>query len=149
MPSLGDIITKDTILLDYQSSSPELVLQAISALAAEMSGLRAATVYQRLSERFSEGVGVGAGVAIPHARFEGLKRPLGFYVTLRSPLVFGAAENPTVDTLFVLLAPEQANAAHLKVLAQVARLLRTPETREQLRAAVSKELVFDLFTAAA
>lgn len=142
---LAEIITKDTILLDYNASSTEQALNAISALAAEMSGLRAQVIFEKLNERLSQGIGVGGGVAIPHARFEGLNRTIGFYVRLRVPL---SLNGESVDTMFILLAPEHANAEHLKVLSQVARLLRTPESRDHLQRADSKETVYHLLAAA-
>lgn len=145
---LGDIITKDTILLDYNSGSVEQALQAISTLAAEMSGLRTTVIYQKLHERLDQGVGVGGGVAIPHARFEGLDRTIGFFVRLRVPLHMHAEDGQPVESMFILLAPEHANAEHLKVLAHVARLLRNPESRERLQHADSKETVYHLLSAA-
>ncbi|MBN8543336.1 MAG: PTS sugar transporter subunit IIA [Alphaproteobacteria bacterium] len=145
MQSLADILTKDSILLDYNANSLEQALQAIATLASEMSGLRPQTIIEKLSERIAQGVGVGGGVAIPHARFEGLHRTIGFYVRLRVPLQL--AGQP-VDTMFIMLAPEYADAEHLKALAHVARLLRTPESRDRLNRADSKESVFDLLAAA-
>ncbi|MFZ4124795.1 MAG: PTS sugar transporter subunit IIA [Rickettsiales bacterium] len=145
MTTLGDIITKDAILLDYNAASLEQALQAIATLASEMSGLRPQTIIEKLSERIAQGVGVGGGVAIPHARFEGLHRTIGFYVRLRVPLQLNAE---SVDTMFIMLAPEHADAEHLKALAHVARLLRTPTSREQLNRADTKESVYELLAAA-
>lgn len=142
---LAEIITKDTILLDYNASSAEQALNAISMLAAEMSGLRVQVIFEKLMERVSQGIGVGGGVAIPHARFEGLNRTIGFYVRLRVPMTLGAE---SIDSMFVLLAPEHANAEHLKVLSQVARILRTPASRDELQQANSKESVYQLLAAA-
>ena len=91
---------------------------------------------------------MGGGVAIPHARFEGLNRTIGFYVRLRVPLHLNAEDGNPIDTMFVLLAPEHANAEHLKALSQVARLLRNPASRAQLDSADSKESVYYLLSAA-
>jgi len=148
MTNLAEIISKDTILLDYNTSSAEQALQAIAALAAEIGGLRAQIVYEKLSERLAQGVGVGGGVAIPHARFEGLNRTIGFFVRLRVPLQMNAADGVPVETMFILLAPEHANAEHLKSLSQVARLLRSPEKRDELNRAITKETVYNLLAAA-
>lgn len=142
---LAEIITKDTILLDYNASSAEQALNAISMLAAEMSGLRVQVIFEKLMERISQGIGVGGGVAIPHARFEGLNRTIGFFVRLRVPLTLNGE---SIDSMFILLAPEHANAEHLKTLAQVARILRTPESHAQLLQADSKETIYHLFAAA-
>ena len=45
----------------------------------------------------------------------------------------------SVDLVFMLLAPEDAGADHLKALARVSRLLRNSATCEKLRAASSPE----------
>lgn len=132
-------------MLDYNATSLDQALQAIATLAAEMSGLRPQVIIETLSQRIAQGVGVGGGVAIPHARFEGLNRTIGFYVRLRVPLQLHAQ---LVDTMFVMLASEHADAEHLKALAHIARLLRTPESREQLNRADTKESVYHLLAMA-
>ncbi|MEL7017089.1 MAG: PTS sugar transporter subunit IIA, partial [Pseudomonadota bacterium] len=53
-----------------------------------------------------------------------------------------ALDGEPVDLVFLLLAPANATAAHLKALAKVARLLRDPQTRDALRAADAVEDAF-------
>jgi len=44
--------------------------------------------------------------------------------------------------VFMLLAPENAGADHLKALARVSRLLRNQQTCEKLRAAKTTEALY-------
>jgi PTS system nitrogen regulatory IIA component len=44
--------------------------------------------------------------------------------------------------VFLLLAPENAGADHLKALARVARLLRDPETARKLRGSRDAEALY-------
>jgi PTS system nitrogen regulatory IIA component len=56
-------------------------------------------------------------------------------------------DSQPVDLVFVLLAPENAGADHLKALARVSRLLRNQATCEKLRAAKSAEAIYAILTA--
>jgi PTS system nitrogen regulatory IIA component len=46
-----------------------------------------------------------------------------------------------VDLMFVLLAPADAPADHLRALARVSRALRRPDLRQQLRQARTQDAV--------
>ena len=61
---------------------------------------------------------------------------------LETPVSFEALDDQPVDLIFLLLAPVNATAAHLKTLARVSRLLRDPETRATLRGADSAEALY-------
>jgi PTS system nitrogen regulatory IIA component len=86
--------------------------------------------------------GVGRGVAIPHGKIEGVPAITGLLVKLDQPIDFEAVDDQPVDLLFVLLAPADATAAHLKALARVSRLLRDEHVREALRGAETTEAMF-------
>ena len=90
--------------------------------------------------------GLGEGVAVPHCKIDGLDKVRGIFARLETPVDFDALDANPVDLVFLLLAPANATAAHLKALARVARLLRDPENREALRAADSVEAVFAIIT---
>jgi len=51
-----------------------------------------------------------------------------------------------VDLVFVLLAPEQAGADHLKALARISRVLRDPMTLEKLRSARERDALYAVLT---
>jgi PTS system nitrogen regulatory IIA component len=89
---------------------------------------------------------VGEGVAIPHARIEGVDRVRAVVVRLDTPVAFDALDDKPVDLLIALLAPQDANAAHLRALARVARMMRLPEMREALRHAGSADAIHVLLT---
>ena len=57
------------------------------------------------------------------------------FARLESGLDYEAVDSQPVDLVFMLLAPENAGADHLKALARVSRLLRNQQACEKLRAA--------------
>ncbi len=136
-------------LLDLRAISPRVggsskrqVLSVIADIAARSFGLPADQVLDALLEREAAGsTGVGHGVAVPHARIEGLDRMRGVFVRLEQPVAFEALDDQPVDLLFALFAPKGANSEHLRALARVSRLMRQPDLREQLRHARTAEAI--------
>lgn len=95
--------------------------------------------------RVAQGVSVGQGVLIPHARLDGLKRIVAIYARPLTPIM--AEDGTAITMLFVLLAPKDADAGHLKVLAQVAGTLRSDTSRQMLLTGTREE-IYSLLTAA-
>ena len=83
--------------------------------------------------------GVGSGVAIPHARINGLNGVKAVFARLENPIDYEAIDDKPVDLVVLLLAPVGAGAAHLKALAQISRLLRREGMRNRLRNAPTAE----------
>src|SRR5580704_4569348 len=134
-------------LLDRRAITPRLsartkrqALSLVAETAARRFGLEAGDVLEALLAREDAGsTGVGAGVAVPHARLAGLERMRGVFVRLETPVDYDAVDGAPVDLVFALFAPLDAGADHLRALAKVARLLRQAELREQLRHARSAD----------
>lgn len=83
--------------------------------------------------------GVGSGVALPHARIEGIKDVYAIFARLETPIEYDSIDERPVDLVTLLLAPKNAGGAHLRALAKVSRTLRKPDMRQRLRAAPNKE----------
>ena len=90
--------------------------------------------------------GVGAGIAIPHGRMAEAKSISGLFARLENGIDYEAVDSQPVDLVFMLIAPENAGADHLKALARVSRLLRNQVTCEKLRAANKAEVLYALLT---
>jgi CBS domain containing-hemolysin-like protein/mannitol/fructose-specific phosphotransferase system IIA component (Ntr-type) len=74
---------------------------------------------------------VGRGIAIPHARVEGLERPLAAFVRL-DPGVPVANRRETARFLFILLVPAGAQRLHLRLLARIAQIAESDYILERL-----------------
>jgi PTS system nitrogen regulatory IIA component len=122
-------------------------LSLIADVAARVMGVDADVVLEGLVEREAAGsTGVGEGVAIPHARLDGLDRVRAVVVRLDAPVAFDSLDDKPVDLLVALFAPREANAQHLRALARVARMMRQAETRAALRQARSADAIHVLLT---
>jgi len=142
-----DLIAPDAIVPHLRANSKKQVLQELARRAADLCGLSERAVFEVLLERERLGTtGVGHGIAIPHGKLPELERVHGLFARLEKPVDFDAIDERPVDLLFLLLAPEQAGADHLKALARVSRLLRDGSLCEKLRGADSADAIYALLT---
>lgn len=141
--ALSDLIPHGGVHVDLGASSRKQALQAMSDIAAEMTGLPSRAIFDAVLQRERLGsTGVGQGVAIPHARLAGIDEVVGVFARLRTPVDFESIDGRPADLIFMLIAPEDAGAEHLKALARVSRLLRREDVRQRLRAAPDSEAVY-------
>lgn len=143
--NIGDFLDRAAISTRLSAANKKKALAVIAEIAARNFALDAGEVLEALTEREAAGsTGVGHGVAVPHARLEGLSRMRGVFVRLEQPVEFESVDDQPVDLLFALFAPKNAGAEHLRALARVSRSLRQGELREQLRKARSADAVHAL-----
>lgn len=136
MTDLTDVLEPMAILPRVHASSKRQALQTICDALADAAGLDSRAIFDAvlLRERLS-GTGMGEGVAIPHARAAGVRHPIGAFARFDPPVDFEALDGRPADLVFLLLAPADRGADHLKALARVSRFLSRAETRDRLRAA--------------
>lgn len=144
---LSDLIGAEAIAPALKATSKKQLLQELAARAAETYALDSRTVFEALMERERLGAtGMGHGVAIPHARLHGVDSILGYFARLDKGVDFDAADGAPVDLVFLLLAPEDAGADHLKALARVSRLLRNEGRCAKLRSTADASAIYAILT---
>ncbi|MCI5049846.1 MAG: PTS sugar transporter subunit IIA [Rickettsiales bacterium] len=143
--NISELIDAKHVWLDEEATCPKQVFRMVAERVADEQGIAARDIIDGLAERERLGTtAVGDGIAIPHARFAGLRKVVGIFVRLKSPIDMDAVDDRNVDLLFCLLAPEDANAEHLKVLARVARMMRSSDNQMILRENDSSEAVLSV-----
>ena len=144
---LSDLVTPDAILPSLKANSKKQALQAIAEKAAAMTGVQEREIFETLIKREKLGsTGVGGGIAIPHGKLGGLTRIFGLFARMPKPIDFEALDEHPVDLIFLLLAPENAGADHLKALARIARLFREPGVVQKLRASADATTIYAVLT---
>jgi PTS system nitrogen regulatory IIA component len=142
-----DLLTPDGIVPNLRATSKKQALQELAKHAAEVTGLHERVIFDVLLERERLGTtGVGNGIAIPHGKLTGIDRLHGVFARLETGIDFEAIDERPVDLIFMLLAPENAGADHLKALARVSRLLRDTVICEKLRGSDKAEALYALLT---
>ena len=147
---IADLVTLRGVVAQLRAATKRQLLQELARRAALMTGIADKRIYDALVERERLGTtGIGMGVAIPHCRLPDLSRLHGMFARLERPVPFEAIDDQPVDLVFLLLAPAEAGAEHLKALARVSRLLRDRAMCEKLRGANSADALYALLTGGA
>lgn len=146
--SIAEILPVGHIVSGHSTTSKKRLLEDLAGMfAGETVDLDARAIFTKLIDRENLGsTGIGAGVALPHGRIDGLSETLAIFMSLTEPLDFDAADNQPVNLVFAMLVPEHATDAHLKLLAQIASLFREPELRAALNSSTSAEEMHALLT---
>ncbi|HHO81644.1 MAG TPA: PTS sugar transporter subunit IIA [Halothiobacillus sp.] len=137
-----ELLPVSHIRLDELYQSQKRVLEALANLLAddELGGEESTRIFETLIARERLGsTAIGHGIAIPHGRISGLSAPRAAMIRLREGIDFNAPDHAPVDLVFALIAPEDDDNVHLKILASLARMLSEPRNREALRNAQSPE----------
>jgi PTS system nitrogen regulatory IIA component len=144
---LSDLLPQDAVLPALKVNSKKQALQEIAERAAALTGVGEREIFDTLLQRERLGsTGVGNGIAIPHGKLAKLSRIVGLFARLARPIDFEALDEQPVDLVFLLLAPENAGADHLKALARIARHLREPGVAAKLRASPDKTALYAVLT---
>ena len=144
---ITSLITPKSISPALRVTSKKHALQEISKRMAESYSLAEREIFEILLAREKLGsTGVGNGIAIPHGKIKDLDCLRGYFARLERPVEFEAVDERPVDLIFLLLAPEEAGADHLKALAKVSRLMRDKTVCEKLRGSDTSEALYALLT---
>jgi PTS system nitrogen regulatory IIA component len=147
--TITDLVAPEAILPALKVNSKKQALQELAARASTLTGQNERTVFEVLLQREKLGTtAVGYGVAIPHGKLPKLEKLFGLFARLERPIDFEALDGLPVDLLFLLIAPENAGADHLKALALIARALRDPARAAKLRKTRDPSALFSVLTEA-
>ena len=135
------------IALDVNAPNKREALAAIATLCAESHDLPAAPLLRALWRREQAGsTALGQGVAIPHARIDGIEHPLTLFVRTRTPVAFDAADGQPVSHVYGILVPMHSDhEAHLELLARIAEMFSEPELRVRLITASTPAVAHSIF----
>jgi PTS system nitrogen regulatory IIA component len=125
---LSQLLSQDHVFLDIPAHTREEVLVYV-AEHLEQAGVvkQSQDLVDLLVDRERLGATVvGDEAAIPHCKVPGLKEVVVAFARLREAIPFGLGEE-CARLIFFVLSPREQPAAHLEVLANIARLLRSPQ----------------------
>lgn len=132
--NISDFLSPADATIDVAAADKKKLLMELSRNVAAKLNRRDEPILAALTKREEFGsTGVGGGVAIPHARFADIRKPLGMLVRLKRPMEYDAVDGKPVDIVFLLLLPEADGGGQLGALASVARRLRDPVVTAALR----------------
>ena len=143
---ITDFLTPERVIPALRGREKDEVLTEMAdGLAASNSKLDKEKVRHVLSEREKiSTTAIGEGVAIPHGKLAAVQRIEGLFARSPEGVDFASLDGGPTHLFFVLVAPEDGAADHLKALARISRLLKDPAFRSRLIAGTSREEIFDI-----
>jgi len=99
-----------------------------------------------LLERESLGsTGIGEGVALPHGKSKEVDKFLASFGRSLPGIDFQSLDGKPTHLFFLLINPENSAEMHLKILAQISRLMKDPPFPKRLMVARSAEEIHSIF----
>ncbi|MCM0754286.1 PTS sugar transporter subunit IIA [Desulfovibrio aminophilus] len=143
---LSEYLSQDLVLSDLKATAKAEVLAELAApLGALTPAVDPAGAVAVLLERESLGTtGIGDGIAIPHGKLPGLTRIVVVAGRSIQGVEFDSLDFKPCHIFFLVLAPEQVAGLHLRILAQISRLLKDESFRRSFVAAPNSQALWDL-----
>jgi PTS system nitrogen regulatory IIA component len=140
-----DVLNKETINVDLTAKDKKGILDELVAAVAQVAGANQEDLVKVLMERERLGsTGIGGGIGIPHGKYKDLESlVLGFGLS-RKGVDFESLDGRPTHIFFLLLTPENSAGVHLKLLAQISKLLKNDQIKARLMQAETQEDVLTI-----
>lgn len=125
----------EAIIAELSSGTRDDVLAELSAnIISRLPGVSLDVILEALLEREMLGsTGIGDGIAIPHAKLQGItKEPFLVFGRSRGGVDFNSLDGRTAHLFFLLVSSDADVGGHLQTLARISRILKDPEIRNEL-----------------
>ena len=131
---ITDLLKKDTIILDLQSTSKIQVIEELIAKLDAAGRLESRDGYKEaiLKRESQSTTGIGEGIAIPHAKTSAVKTPAIAFGRAVNGIDYESLDGQPARLIFMIAASDGANNAHLETLSRLSMLLMDEKFREVL-----------------
>lgn len=130
---ISQLLDKSAIIADLKSTDKIGTINELAAAIAHSTNGSSDQIADVLMGREQLGsTGIGGGIAIPHGKLDLVdKIVIGFGLS-KAGVEYDSLDNKPVHIFFVLLTPENSTGGHLKVLAQISKMLKMDAFKQNL-----------------
>ena len=145
---LSDIMVFDAIVPELEATTrDEAIAELVNALAS--AGALAKKNVQEvikavLGRETQATTGIGKGVALPHAKLEGIKKPIGTIGRSSAGIDFSSLDSKNVYSVILLLSSPNNADEHLQAMETIFKHVQRDIFRKFLRQSETKEAIVDL-----
>jgi PTS system nitrogen regulatory IIA component len=145
---LGEYLRKEFILGDLKALDKSGVLaELVAPVAGVYPDVNPEKALRVLLDRENLGsTGIGDAVAIPHGKMDTLKDIVIVAGRSRKGVDFEALDHKPCRIFFLVLAPEHVAGMHLRILAQISRLLSDEGFRGAFLEAGDRDSLWDVLS---
>ncbi|MCL5281103.1 MAG: cation:proton antiporter [Planctomycetes bacterium] len=145
-----EYFSKTSIQADLKATTRDQAIHELSELAAVQERVHEAQdIYAAVMARESEmGTALEGGLAIPHARFQRMLRPIIVFGRSRTGIEdWDSPDGQHTHLVFLVLAPPYSDA-QVQILGHLVRTMQEPDIREQLLEAQNADAIWSIFSQA-
>ena len=137
---ITDLLRPESVELHTSAANKEAAIDKLIGLHVAGDNLADVEAYKQaiLAREAQSSTAIEAGIAVPHAKSEAVKRPGLAAMTLDTGVDYGAMDNKPSDLFFMIAAPMDGNL-HLEILSRLMVLLMDGDFTAKLRAATTVE----------
>jgi len=143
-----EYFSKASILADLKATTRDRAIHELAELAAAHERVHEAQdIYAAVLTRESEmGTSLEGGLAIPHARFQRMLRPIIVFGRSRTGIEdWDSPDGQHTHLVFLVLAPPYSDA-QVQILAHIVRTMQEPDIREQLLQRENTDAIWSIFS---
>ena len=130
------------ISINDDSKSKKSVLEKLASILSGTTGIDTDIIFNKLYEREKLGsTSVGNGVALPHARLEGINVPFISVVVLEEAIDFDNIDDFDIDIIVCLIVPYDQTEDHLALLSSLSQILDNISNRKRIRGSRNSEQI--------
>ncbi|MGE5197143.1 MAG: PTS sugar transporter subunit IIA [Deltaproteobacteria bacterium] len=137
-------------LIDFElkgNNKKEIIAELIDLLSKSRRIRNKKAFLKAIMEREKLGsTGIGNGVAIPHAKSEGVSDFILAFARKDEGMDFGALDGDRTFLFFALASPKEDVGGHLKILSEISRLVKDKFIVERLKKAKNKKEVIKIIS---
>lgn len=132
--NLRDILNAEDIKIPlHAATKSDIIREMVDILFNNQKIQEKEKIVQALFEREElMSTGVGDGVAIPHAKADGITRICAALGLAQTDIDFKSLDSRPVRIVFLLIGPPNQPGPHLKALSRISRLLHQADFRNKL-----------------
>jgi nitrogen PTS system EIIA component len=130
---ITEFLAADAVIPQLGAKDKSGILRELAGPLARHIPVPSDKIYGMLSEREEIGTtGIGDGVAIPHGKLSGVPQLTASFGVAHQGVDFQAIDSKPTFLFFALIAPENSAGLHLKALARISRLFKSPAFRDAI-----------------
>ena len=138
---LSQLLNPQSIDVQLRSKTKREAIAELVALLEKSHGLASGgEILDRVLKREAMmSTGIGNGIAIPHGKARAVDRLVAACAVSRTGVEYDSVDGEPATLFILLVSPEDVGGPHVKVLANISRLLKDENVRESLKRAESPE----------
>ncbi len=145
---LSDIIIGDAIVPSLANTTRDAVIEELVeslAAAGAVSKQKVKEIIKAVLAREAQATtGIGKGVALPHAKLKGVKKPIATIGCSSKGIDFASLDSKPVYSVILLLSSPDNPDEHLQAMETIFKHVQRDIFRKFLRQSESREAVIDL-----